>query len=84
MMVFIHLLFFTKIVKDECAKFRGLCAIVGLGVLVPLRHRAFVGIVWYQIFSREYFVGPKFFLVEFRGSKVFSGEYFVGLKFPLV
>ena len=61
MMVFIHLLFFTKIVKGECAKFRGLCAIVGLGGLVPLRHRDFVGISWV----------PNFFSLVFRGSQIF-------------
>ena len=58
----------------ERAKFHGLCSIVGLVGLVPLCHRDFVGISWgpnffswvfreSQIFSRGYFVGPKFFLV---------------------
>ena len=74
------------LVENECAKFRGSRAIVGL---VPSCHRAFVGSNFFpwvcrgsQIFSRESFVGPKFFRIfiswaqnifswVFRGCKVF-------------
>ena len=85
-------------------KFHGSRAIVGLVGLVPSWHRAFVGISWVQnffswvfrgskIFSRGYFVEPKFFVVGilwlwnflswvFRGSKVFWWV-FVGPKFSL-
>ena len=84
-------------------KFHGSRAIVGLVGLVPSWHRAFVGISWVQnffswvfrgskIFSRGYFVEPKFFVVGilwlwnflswvFCGSEIFSRGYFVGLKF---
>ena len=67
------------ILLNECAKFCGSRAIIGL---VPPRHRAvvdpkisLVGISWvanffllifrrFQIFSCGYFVGPVFFLVD--------------------
>ena len=57
----------TKTSKNiECAKFRGLCAIAVLAGLVPLCHRAFVGISWV----------PNFFSWVFRGSKISSREQF--------
>ena len=74
--------------------------------LVSSCYRAFVGISWVQIFfswvfrgskifSRGYFLDPKFFLVgiswvqnffswAFCGSNIFSRGYFVGPKFSVV
>ena len=65
--------------------------IVGLAGLVPLRHRAFVGISWVpiffswvfrrsQIFSCGYFVGPKVFLVGISWVQSFFSWVFRGSK----
>ena len=88
-LTFISLLFLLR-----CSKFRGSCIIAGLVGLVPPYHCAFVCLKIFlvsilyvkkfhgsQIFSREDFVCPKFFLVVislvqdfftwiFRGSKI--------------
>ena len=70
--------------------------------LVPSCHRAVVGSEFFswlfcgsQIFSRDYIVGlkvflvgissvPKFFSWVLRGSNIFSSEYFVGPNYFLV
>ena len=64
--------------------------------LVPLFHRTVVSLCLRgsKIFSRGYFVGPKFFLLDvswvqdffswvIRVSKIFSRRYFVGPNFFL-
>ena len=77
---------------QECAKLRGLHAIVGLLGLVPLCHHAFIGISWVQnillwvfcgfkIFSCGYFLSPKFYLLGILWVQDFSCWYFVGPKF---
>ena len=65
----------------KCGKFRGSCAIVSLVGFVPSCHGAFVGISWIQSFSRGYFLGPKFFLVDISWVQIFFRRYFVGPKF---
>ena len=82
------------LVKNKCAKFCGLCAIIGLAHVVPLWHHAFVGILWVQNFSCGSFMGPKIFLLDvlwveifflwvWRGSEIFSCRYYVGSNFFL-
>ena len=64
--------------RNECAKFHGSCATVGLVGLLPRCYCAFVGpkcflvgISWVQ----------NFFSWVFSGSNIFSCGYFVGPKF---
>ena len=79
------------LILNECAKFLGSCAIVGLEGLVPVCHRAFVGILWVHIFfanvfseskicSRGYFMGPEFFLVSISWVQKLSFQAIRGSK----
>ena len=83
--------------NSKYVKFRGSRTIVDRVGLVPFCHRAFVGISWvqnifswvfrgFQIFSRRYFVGLRFFVVGiswvqfffscvFREPESFSGGF---------
>ena len=72
---------FYHFIFSECAKFRGSRAIVGLVGLVPLGHRAFVGL---KFFLEGISWIQDFLSWVFRESEIFSRGYFVGLKFFLV
>ena len=75
----------------ECAKFCGSRAIVVLLGVVPSYYHAFVDISWVQnifswvycgsqIFSRRYFVGPKFFLMGILWVQDFFSRKVCGSK----
>ena len=73
--------------RNECAKFHGSCATVGLVGLLPRCYCAFVGrnvFSWvfrgFKIFSRGYLVGPTFFLVGISWVQNFSMCIFRGSK----
>ena len=80
------------LVKNECAKFCGLCAIIGLVHLVPLWHHAFASILRVQNFflwvccglknfSSLIFCGSKIFLVDILWVQKFFFWVFCGSKF---
>ena len=73
---------FHCLVQIECDKFHEPRAIADLVGLIPQHHHASVGPKIF--FFRGYFVGPKFFLMVFRGCKTFSRRYFIGPKFFFV
>ena len=79
------------LILNECAKFLGSCAIVGLEGLVPVCHLAFVGILWVHIFfanvfnesiffSQMYLVSPKFVYVGISWVQNFFSLVFRGSK----